>query len=797
MAPGQYVLDQVEVMNVHTTGIAKEEFEAFYRQKPNRKMLRKFQFFVWWYDCFDENKIQEKKAKRNIKYDRKNAKKIQKCEKQNEKRAKKGKPLKSPKLKDKESPILRESIRDIGEKAVVYDSSLTVQTRKQLNRFLFSKGFFNNVVTDTVTFNKRSQLARVHYHLFPGKPYVISKIGYVMEDQQLGALIFQDTLHRVISTGMQYDEVKLKEEQQRITDHALNNGYFYFETAYLKCAVDSAHNNNSVSINLILKKFKKPYSATNDSMVYVSHPKFKIKNVYIITEPLIGNVQNASFKDTVVYSARQFKFLYNAPPAFRRGVIANNVDIYSGQLYRKDTATLTYKRLLGMGIFRNVSIRFFDAKDARNMLDCYIVCNPLVKQSITAETEGTNTSGNLGIDGNILFQNKNSFKGGELIELKLQAAVIAQKQLNTVDNSNSKAFNTIQFGPELSFSVPRAIFPFTLLPSKKDQQPRTFTKTSVNFQKRPEYSRIITSVNYGFTFRTLNRQLRHDLIPLEIYLVRAVLDPQFYENLLKENDAYLLNAYRDHVTTLIKYSLTYTSKENSVTGSRPSYFARLNLQSSGSVLRGLYKLTDQPLDSNGSYHLFGIPFAQFLKADIDFRTYVPVRKKSRMVYRIAGGIAKPLANLSVIPYEQSFFSGGPNGVRAWRSRTLGPGGYNPPPESTARYDKIGDILLEGNVEYRFHIIRSFFGALFVDAGNIWRLVPDEVKPNAEFHLNTFADQIAIGTGMGIRWDLNFFVLRLDAAFPLKDPKLPAGQRWVIDKKPYEYTVFNFGIGYPF
>jgi outer membrane protein assembly factor BamA len=168
-----------------------------------------------------------------------------------------------------------------------------------------------------------------------------------------------------------------------------------------------------------------------------------------------------------------------------------------------------------------------------------------------------------------------------------------------------------------------------------------------------------------------------------------------------------------------------------------------------------------------------------------------------MVYRIAAGIGKPLANLNQLPYEQSFFSGGPNSVRAWRARTLGPGGYNPPADNKTRFDKIGDILLEGNIEYRFHLIRSFYGAVFVDGGNIWRLHPDENKPAGEFVLNEFAGQIAIGGGFGIRWDLTFFVLRLDIAAPLKDPKYARGDRSTFDKQPWRSSVLNFGIGYPF
>ena len=198
----------------------------------------------------------------------------------------------------------------------------------------------------------------------------------------------------------------------------------------------------------------------------------------------------------------------------------------------------------------------------------------------------------------------------------------------------------------------------------------------------------------------------------------------------------------------------------------------------------------------GRYLIDNIPFAQFIKTDLDFRSHIPITKKTWLVYRIAAGIGKPLSNLNVLPYEQSFFSGGPNSIRAWRARTLGPGGYDPS-GNTSQFDKIGDLLMEGNVEFRFPMFASFNGAFFIDAGNIWRMQPDINKKDGEFLLNKFADQIAIGAGFGLRWDLTFFVIRLDLAVPLKDPKLIAGDRWTFDKKPLNYSVLNFGIGYPF
>lgn len=806
LQPQQYLVDKVEITNIKATNLPKENLEAFYRQKPNRKLLREFHFFVWWYNLFNEDNLRRKKIKRNIRYDHKNLEKVKRFEKKNARRRRKGKKAKVPKLKDKESPLLLESIRDIGEPPVIYDSVLTEQTRFQLQKYLFSKGYFNNQVKDTVELIRSTQRAKIKYYLLPERPFVVNKITYHLEDKELGALILQDTANSLLDVGMQYDEEKFQAERQRITDFALNNGYFYFENAYVVFKADSSQLDHTVWLKIQLKQFSRSYNSNTDSLVLVNHPRYRLANVYVITEPTIGNPRDVYFADTITSNRRKIKFLLNKPLAYKRRIILSNNDLYPGQYYRKDTALQTYKQLLGLGVFRNVNIQFFDNFTKNNSLDCYIVCNPLIKQSITAETEGTNTSGNLGLDGSILYQNRNFFKGGELVQLKLQASIAAQRNL-TKDSSDTeglnsvqnlqKTFNTVQFGPELSFSVPRALFPFSLFSFRKDKEPRTYIKTSFNYQTRQQFDRIIYDINYGFSFKTFNKQVRHDIVPFEAYAVWANLQPSFRKELLALNDAFLLNSFQDHITTVSKYVISFTSKESTVNGKRTAYYAKLNLQSSGNILREFYKLTGQPTDTAGRYLIFNIPFAQFLKTDIDIRVYMPVRKKSRVVYRVAGGIGKPLANLGWLPYEQSFFSGGPNSVRAWRARTLGPGGYNPPADNLARFDKIGDILLEGNIEYRFHMIRSFYGALFVDAGNVWRLYPDKSKPGGEFQLNTFADQIAIGGGLGIRWDLSFFVLRLDLAVPMKDPKFAPGNRWTFNKQPWQYTVANFGIGYPF
>lgn len=808
LLPHEYLLDKAEIINIKKTNQAKETFETFYRQKPNRKLFRKFHFFVWWYNLFDEEKIAQKKINRNLKYDKINSERISSTEIKNEARIKKGKKALAVKLKDKSSSLFIENLRDIGEPAVIFDSTLANQTRLQIKKFLFSKGYFNNTVTDTIEFKRGDKKAIVKYILYPKTPYRINKVSYILEDEKLGALFLKDTINSILKPDMQYDEEKIQAERERIVDFALNNGYYYFENAYVNFDIDSGYNNHTVSIAIKLKKFGKTYSSSNDSLIYVNHPRMKIENVFIVTEQVIGNVREIAFKDTIKTKKEGMFFLSNNLMAYKQSIILNNTDIYKGQWFRKDTSENTYKQLSGLGIFKNVNIKFIKNTEYTNRLDCYIICNPLPKQSITTETEGTNTSGNLGIDGSIVYQNKNFFKGGELVELKLQAAISAQKQLTQDTSSFSsitditdlnrlqRTFNTIQFGPEFTFSVPRAFFPFSLIPFKKDMLPRTYIKTSLNYQSRPEFSRVISDIDYGFSFITNKGKLKHDFIPFETYLVRANLLKSFQNDLANLNDAFLLNSFQDHITTLSKFGLTYSTKQNTTSNKKTAQYLKWTIASSGSILRQYYKAINKTTDSLGRYLIFNIPFAHFIKTDIDYRINIPVRSKSSIVYRLAGGIGKTFRNLNGLPYEQSYFSGGPNSVRAWRARTLGPGGYDPTNSST-RFDKIGDILLEGNFEYRFHIIKEFNGAIFVDAGNIWRLKKDETKPNGEFNINYFYDQIAIGSGLGLRWDLSFFVLRLDLATPIKDPKYSAGDRWTFNKKPYKNIVANFGIGYPF
>ncbi|HXB40962.1 MAG TPA: BamA/TamA family outer membrane protein, partial [Bacteroidia bacterium] len=204
------------------------------------------------------------------------------------------------------------------------------------------------------------------------------------------------------------------------------------------------------------------------------------------------------------------------------------------------------------------------------------------------------------------------------------------------------------------------------------------------------------------------------------------------------------------------------------------------------------------------YHIFNMPFAQFLRTDMDFRVYKTVKKLGRFVFRAYGGMGYALNNLNVLPYEKSFFAGGPNSIRAWKARTVGPGSYdgtykdaNGATQKDINFDKLGDIQLETNFEFRFNIYKWLNGAWFVDAGNVWLRQKNAAKPNGEFDVKRFYKEFATGTGVGIRADFSFFIIRVDGAFQVYNPANIPGQRWMFGRGFLPSFITNFGIGYPF
>lgn len=796
-----YLVRHVTVNYDPQLPISESEIQSCLKINPNRKWLFIFDFYPWWYSLFDDVKIQQKKSIQCARIIQQNKIREHEIDSINAIRISRGKSPKVLKLRDPNAELWIESIRDIGEPPVLYDKQLLNKTKTQLTKLLISKGYLNAWISDSNSFNTSKKFAHIGLNLHPETTYKILNWHYTFENpnDSLMHAFKKDSLnslfvtHRVFSADLFYNE------RERMTRFAKSNGYYFFENNFISFKADTLGMPlGTMNIEICVAA----NNAQNNALAQ-NHLRLKWHTISVLTPDEIEvNGTYTDILDSIWYRGILFRMTKEKP--YKKQIILRELKIHPENWYVPEDVENTYKKLVSTGIFRSISIQLKpDTLLGAAALNASVICVPPVKQVVSAETEGTNTFGNLGIDANIIYRNRNVFKAGEILELKLQGAISSQSQFNSNSNDQSieglqRNFNTIQFGPELSFIFPKAYGLFSWSKPILNWSPRSYIKVNANIQTRPQFSRSIWSVDYGFNFKNETGTIRHDFIPFELYSVKmGVFNDDFKDSLFRYNDAFLINSFQDHITTLMRYSASLSRYDYLTTLNKTNILLRWNFISSGSILRQLFILTKQKPDQNGQYELFSVPFAQFIKTDLDFRVNMHLKGASRLIWRVNSGIGIPFKNLGVLPYEQSFFCGGPNSVRAWRSRTLGPGAYDPG-SNTMRFDKIGDILLETNLEYRFHMIRAFYGALFIDAGNIWRLYPDSNKPDGVFNVTTFYKQLAVGSGFGLRWDLDFFVLRLDLAVPLKDPKNWQSQNtWLFSEKPLKYIVTNFGIGYPF
>jgi hypothetical protein len=278
-------------------------------------------------------------------------------------------------------------------------------------------------------------------------------------------------------------------------------------------------------------------------------------------------------------------------------------------------------------------------------------------------------------------------------------------------------------------------------------------------------------------------------------------DPDFIDGI---KDLYIKSSFTDHLIFAMNYSLIYNNQRlNTI---KDYTYMRFNIESSGNLLGVISKLANlgkfQEVDSLGNvqfeyYQVFNTRFAQYVKSDIEISHGFAIDKYNSIVSRAFLGIGIPYGNFDVLPFEKKYFSGGANGIRAWPVRSLGPGTYK---ASSGEYpNQTADIKLEANIEYRFKLISFVEGALFLDAGNIWAINEKDNREGSLFKFNQFYRQIALGTGAGLRFDMSYFILRLDLGMKLRDPAIQANKGWIIGKRAYTNNDFNltFAIGYPF
>jgi len=781
---------------------SREEAEAVIRPKANRKILGTFRFNLWAYNRVNRDKMEAGLRKKNVKFERK--REVAKA--------------KGKKRKDKEVRTFRSWMANtVGEPPTLFDSLVMAKSASQISLVLSKNGYFNNEVEPVVKYNKRGNRAKVTYHVKPRSPHRLVSITHTFPDAGMEGMREFLTKDCLLKPEDQFNVANINSERDRITTLLNNNGYFEFSKEYIRSKVDTSTVKTLANISLEINRPAAFIGNEKDSLHTASHRTFSLQNIFIYTNyPPLS--RGYTPHDTLRYKGAHI--LYDKDQVLRPDLLYYTLFIQPGDVYDRSDADLTYRRFSRLGVFKSVNMRFDEVSSSeKNLLDCHIMLSPAESRNLKLQTNATHRVGNLGLSGNVSFQHRNLFRGAERFEARINAGfeaqqlLIDQSQTGQIGNEIERQFrlNTFEIGPEIILSIPRFV-PFSLERFSRSNNPNTEFHAALNYQLRPDYRRTLNKVGFSYRYNETSTKT-HIISPAEISLIKITKSDAFEQQLLAINDQFLLNSYRDHFITAGSYTFIFNNK--APRRQARYYFSSSTVELAGNLMRSAYRTFNRPTNESGNFEALGIQFAQYARFEQDFRYYRVFNELRQLVFRLSGGLGKPLNNLSVLPFEKSFISGGSVGVRAWKARTLGPGSYRDP-NYAVTFNNIGEIKLEANLEYRFSLTKMLKGAWFIDAGNIWLFNEDELRPGSAFNKETFLSEIAIGAGLGARLDFDFFIFRFDLGMQLKDPQKVPGERWIGQPKgeyneylkqitpagqdPQRYlpeVSLHLGIGYPF
>ncbi len=685
-------------------------------------------------------------------------------------------------------------LRNIGEEPVIFDSYAMDKSRDQIKSYIGLKGYFNSTVTDTAITVKGKTDVYYNIRLLP--PYTVRRISYEIADTNIEKLFYFDSSNCVILKGKPYDTDVLQAERTRFERFVKDQGFYEFSGAdHISFRVDSTIGNKKVDIKYIIKN-RTFVDSTNRTRV-VPHSIYKVRNIYIYPDfiprkALEGGEAYYKSLDTINYKGYYFVTSKDRPEV-KFDLIIQSLYLKPGATFNQTNTEQSQSHLLTLKVYRLVNIYYNESKKQELqpapslMVDCNIQLTLLSQQSFKVELEGTNSAGNLGGGVNLIYQDKNLFHGAELFSMKLKGSYEATPQW--------KIKNTQEYGFETSLKLPRFLLPFLEKESFiKKYNPSTTILAAYNYQAMPLFMRTMASATFGYNWKA-GLYKEHFINPLQLNVVKLPpnsIDSAFAARIA--TSSYLAYSYRDVMILGGNYSYIFNNQK--INKSRDFWFLRINAESSGNMLSLVEKLTGAKKTDN-TYQILGQPFAQYIRTDIDVRYNYIFSNISSIVYRGFIGVGVPYGNSKAIPFEKQYFGGGANGIRAWQVRTLGPGSYNP--GTSSFINQTADIKLEANAEYRYKLFWILEGALFVDAGNIYSYNYDSSRPGAQFTFNNFYKDIAVGTGMGFRFDFKYVIGRLDIGMKLRDPVLTNGSRWIFARRPYDKDDFAWvvAIGYPF
>lgn len=798
--------------------------QVVYNQQPNKKFLSLFRFKLGIYTFSTLKNKKRLQRKTDIEA------KIAKGTATDGEKKELAKLLKKKKFEN----FLNESSG--GEPPVLFDSLSMKTTLMRMQNYLFYHGFFN--ATASSGFSTKNKKTKALYTVSIGNQYTYKTIKVTSEDTNITPIINKARKQTLLRKGDPFDIDIIKKERIRIAEAVQNEGYFAFSPEYISMNVDSTIGNHEVNVELYV-------NLDLDSTIHKKYYYDDI-SVNILDYEKKDKILSQTKKDYIFDTICDVNYKVDRKTIFPR-VLTKSIFIHKDDLYSKSNLDKTKNALNNLGIFKYVNVEYepWSFSPDEIYLITRINCSPAKRHSFNLDNEiNTNAKSTLGFALSGGYTNKNLFKSAAKFQFNFSAGVEFQLlKENRVENS---PISTININSEAKIDLAR-IFPTFKVRStcRKEYKykPHTFIALNYSFQRRIGlYSIHTVGLNYGYEF--INDKFRHSFSPLSFTYVNPTKITEIFDTTYLKYNARLAQSFQKQFIIGQEYTFSYNNQNLNVGRYKNYFYMRGNVFFSGNIV-SLFSTFLQK-DKTKPHKVGGIPFSQFFRLELEPRYYFNFKRGQTVALRMFVGAGIPYGNSSynvteisvdnpdssyirkvaVLPYVRQFYSGGPNSLRGWQFRKLGPGGYKLYEILKNNLDQTGDLKFEFNAEYRFKLYKYFNAALFTDIGNIWLLQEDPSKKDANFAASRFMKELAWDAGLGLRMDFNFFVLRFDVGFELYDPAFDEGDRWVFNKvnnpdytllttrkigrgksaekvqgeymfKFKDFVGLNFAIGYPF
>ena len=645
---------------------------------------------------------------------------------------------------------INRTLRRAGEAPILFDEDQAQRSKEDLERAMQNRGYLN--AKAELHTEKKGKSLRAIYDLYPGQSYQIGKLDYEIEDTVLANIILSESS---TLTEKRYSVDALENERKRIVSLLNNNGFYRFHKDFITFEADTTAIPQARQVDLVMH------------IQGVNHPRY-----------LIGNVNYLGGNDEKIL--------------LRRKTLESNTAITEGAWYKASDLQKTYNNFARLQAVRYTSIRFNESKVPENgtpgLLDCDVSVSTNKPSTISFQPEGTNTAGNLGAAASLTYENRNLFKGSELLSIQLRAAFEAITGLEGYQNEDYE-----EYGLEAKLTFPRFLGPLSKDFRRRSTATTEFT-LSYNQQDRPEFHRRLFQAawRYRWTVPARRASFRFDLLDMN-YVYMPWISQTFKEDYLDNStsrNAILRYNYEDLFIMKTGFGLSYSQANHSL---------RANIETAGNLLGGVSSMIKAKRNNNGQRTLFNIAYTQYAKFDFDYVHVASFDAHNSLALHGGFGIAVPYGNSKILPFEKRYFSGGANSVRGWAVRSLGPGKFKGTDGRIDFINQTGDVKLDLNAEFRTWLFWKINGAVFVDAGNIWTLRNYEDQPGGQFRFNTFFKQLAASYGLGLRLNFDYFILRFDAAMKAHDPSGVNGhERFTLVHPNFSRDfAFHFAVGLPF